>query len=666
MQQHLVAGIAVCASLLSPLVAHADGFYATRSDRLVERAHDVAVTLYQDHARLIVQRTVFNGGSRHDQATFHIDLPRGAVATGLRTFAKLQGRPHWYDGDLMEAEAAAAKYQELTGLGGHYPKDPALLSWLGAGRLTLQVFPCPPGEDKRVEYTVQMPTEYVDGAYRITLPHLGTGEVNTRIVVHPNDPLDQVLVDGRPLAKTGVVTIPPAASAEVALLPHSQVRLGGALAVVPFAPARVFTRFRFEAGRTISSVPEGAYVVVVIDASRSVGDYTRRAAAATVSSALSHFPGAKVEVLTFDRRVHPRYGQFVDVAQARADFEQLAIPGANGSALDDALLIADRLLQSAPAGAARRVLAVTDGLARSQLTPERMRGAVGTSSAVFQLGIFTKGEPELQRLDEHAWAPAIRSTGGLVWEASGTNDANMASDQVRIYEEWARPLRIDRLRLFSPDLALDTENGESFGYSLAEGQSASYSRIVDRKVSWVRLEGELWATSVHEVLVPDTERNRRWAALIFGTDHLGELTEPEMMTLAMKGGAVSPVTSYLAIEPGVRPSTEGFDRDRLGGWHRTRAPRVRSGVSYASGHTPYLDRDAWLGEQLGRAWRACGGAPQSASVDFETTREEVVHVGSVHLPADDPLLGQCLTEAVWSLVLPIQFTEDWNVWSVTV
>ena len=35
-----------------------------------------------------------------------------------------------------------------------------------------------------------------------------------------------------------------------------------------------------------------------------------------------------------------------------------------------------------------------------------------------------------------------------------------------------------------------------------------------------------------------------------------------MMVLARHGRAVSPVTSYLAIEPGVRPSTEGIELRR--------------------------------------------------------------------------------------------------------
>jgi hypothetical protein len=41
---------------------------------LTEIAHVVSVKLARGHAELVVRRTVKNGGVRHDQATFSIDL----------------------------------------------------------------------------------------------------------------------------------------------------------------------------------------------------------------------------------------------------------------------------------------------------------------------------------------------------------------------------------------------------------------------------------------------------------------------------------------------------------------------------------------------------------------------------------------------------------------
>ena len=49
--------------------------------------------------------------------------------------------------------------------------------------------------------------------------------------------------------------------------------------------------------------------------------------------------------------------------------------------------------------------------------------------------------------------------------------------------------------------------------------------------------------------VTDADAAKRWAALVFGSHLLSTLSEDEMMVLARHGGAVSPVTSYLAIEP---------------------------------------------------------------------------------------------------------------------
>jgi hypothetical protein len=178
-------------------------------------------------------------------------------------------------------------------------------------------------------------------------------------------------------------------------------------------------------------------------------------------------------------------------------------------------------------------------------------------------------------------------------------------------------------------------------------------------------EGELWTEPVTATIERDRKSEKLWSALVFGSPVLWDLTEPEMMTLAMKGRAVSPVTSYLAIEPGVRPSTEGIDwgstgqgfgagSGRLGGSHRTsRPPRP-------------LDREAFLSESIAKDWRRCGGRPGGASVTLETTVAEIVTVSSVSLVEKDALLERCLREAVWELILPVSFTGEWETFTIKV
>jgi hypothetical protein len=268
----------------------------------------------------------------------------------------------------------------------------------------------------------------------------------------------------------------------------------------------------------------------------------------------------------------------------------------------------------------------------------------------------------VERDDHHDWSAAIRSTGGLVWEALGSDEAKPAAAQVAAYEEWARPRQLDHARLFSADLAV---GAGLVPETLHEGDSYTHADLVDRELRSIRLEGELWSRPVAHELAPDAQKTKLWSALVFGTEHLYDLTDAEMMTLAMQGGAVSPVTSYLAIEPGVRPSTEGLEA-REAGSHRTRAPKVRMGATMVSGRAPWIDVKAWLHDQLGLAWSHCGGAPNTASVDFETTYAEVVSVERVTQVVSDPLLERCLTEAVYSLVLPVQFEHERATWSVPV
>jgi hypothetical protein len=131
---------------------------------------------------------------------------------------------------------------------------------------------------------------------------------------------------------------------------------------------------------------------------------------------------------------------------------------------------------------------------------------------------------------------------------------------------------------------------------------------------------------------------------------------------------VSPVTSYLAIEPGVRPSTEGLDLDEVGigdggggighGFGRGLGSSLQSSL-------PPFDPKRFLEGELGRAWTACGGAG-AAEVHFEVTRAEVVDVGDVALSAPSEKVGTCMKEAAWGLDLPERFTEEHEAWTIRV
>ena len=665
-RKSLVGMAALGAALIAPSVAAADAVGGLRSDRLWERSHKVSLRFDRGNAKLVVRRTVFNAGPRHDQATFFIDVPRGSVATGLKTLGSQHGRPKWFTGDLMEAEAAARKYRELTGIGGYYPKDPALLSWRSQSLLALQVFPCPPGEAKSIEYTLELPATYRDGAYHVSLPAMGTEDLLATLTVKSKNRRDRVLVDGKRVARGGRVALDRSAPIDIALVPHRLPRLSGRLSAIPFAKDRVLTRLEVAAAARISKAPRNAHVVVVLDESRSFEDSTR-AARAAASAYLSHMKGAKVRVLGFDRSVREWQQRFVSVAQARADLQGHPVRLGNGSHVELAVAEAERLLAKAPRGSARRIVVVTDARTRNALTRERLGGAVGASKAVVHFGVMNDGKPSLSRNDVHPWSKVARSTGGLVWRASASTDATDARAQSAVYEEWARPLRLDHVAIYSSDLPISgLPQAADVPTTLDEGQGHEDLFIADRGAKWFRVEGELWSKRVSHTVARSTGRDRLWSALVFGSNVLGDLSEKEMMKLAMAGGAVSPVTSYLAIEPGVRPSTEGIDWGSGSGFgFGARAPRVRMGATRVG--PPPFNKQRFLEQALAPEWRRCGGKPGEASVTLETTLAEVVDVPSAYLEGmPDDILKQCLINAAWALSLPVQFDGEWNSFTVDV
>jgi hypothetical protein len=631
-----------------------DNVYGTRSgERLVERQHQIAVTIDHGHATLVVRRTVHNGGPRHDQATFWLALPLTAVATNLRTLGTLNGQPHWFTADLLEAEAAAKRYKELTGIGGYYPKDPALLSWRHQGELALQVFPVAPGTDKTVEYTLEMPTHYTGGRDHLVLGRFGTSALRATATVSAREHGEAAFAAGKPIAGGATVKLDAEDGLDLSISRAGARPVGGAMAAIPMAKSRVLLRQRIEAAPRLGEIPRDARVVVILDASRSL---TAEEAAGEVAAArayLSHFESGEAEILTFDRAVTALHGGFVPVKKARATLDRVALTRKNGSRVDDALTRAAALFHGLPSRLPRRVVLFTDTRTRDALATPALRALVKKTGALVHVGVPGPLGAHVERDDEHAWASFTRATGGLVWRAGGTLEASRAADMRAAYEELARPLRVDRIKVTIPGLATDP-----FAYpeSIPEGEGFADLRVVDKMIGFLRVDGEVWATPVSTTMLPNDDENRVAAALTFGSDALGELSEPEMMVLAKTGHAVSPVTSLLAIEPGVRPSTEGLEDGEIGdsfGVGGLGLSGIGEGGGGSAGPPDLMPR---LEALLGAAWNKCGGAGQHASIDIETTYDEIVDVGAASTASAS--LGRCLEEAAWEVDLPDVFRYE--------
>jgi len=633
---------------------------------LEERQHRVELTIGPGHATLVVQRTVENLGRRHDQADWQIFLPPTAVATLLRTRGVVDGAPRWFVGELMEAEAAAAKYHELTGIGGYYPKDPALLSWRSQGHLALQVFPVPPGERKTVSYTLEMPTAYHDGRHELTVPQFGMLASPARVVIRPLAKQDRLLVNGQPFPVGGRLAT-DGEGAVISLVPAWAPTVGGALGATKFGDGRALVSYRVDAAPRLGHVPRDAQVVVILDASRSLAQDLCDAGVNAAASFLRHFEGASVEVLTVDRQVRRRYGRLVPVGRALGDLTTMAVQRRNGSNIDLALAQADQLLAAAPTGHARRVVLFSDLRTREALDVDKLTGAFRRSGALLHVARIEEGRPALTVDSEGAWSGVARATGGLLWQAAVVGGAKEApnGEMTATLEELARPVRVHRFRVVAPGIELQPTSGVedlSMGV-LDEGHGIAGLQIAVEPPPWLEIAGELWSRPVRVRLSPDAAESRRWSALVFGSEVMNELSEKEMMVLARHGGAVSPVTSYLAVEPGVRPSTEGIDLSETGSGYGSGEGQIGLGNLGTIGRGgAAFDAIAWLRHALEAARQKCGFADRPVSVTIETTLEEIVDVPALN--ADSRGDRACLVDAVWSLELPAGFTAEHETYAV--
>src|SRR5262249_39068909 len=123
--------------------------------------------------------------------------------------------------------------------------------------------------------------------------------------------------------------------------------------------------------------------------------------------------------------------------------------------------------------------------------------------------------------------------------------------------ELVRPTRIDDFTVTGVKVEDST---------LHEGDGVRAMQLATTAPSRVVLTGKLWSDPIRKEVVAGDAFSRQTAAFVFGADEYGQLSHDEQLRVAMMGRAVSPVTSYVAFEPGTRPSTEGFDdRTRYGG-----------------------------------------------------------------------------------------------------
>src|SRR5438477_2182662 len=109
------------------------------------KSHNVTVKIDNQVAVTKVEQIFVNESNRPAEGTYLFPLPVGAAVSNLVMY--INGVP--IQAQILDAKQAQAIYTETV----RRMRDPALLQYVGRSAIQANVFPIPPGQDRKIEIT---------------------------------------------------------------------------------------------------------------------------------------------------------------------------------------------------------------------------------------------------------------------------------------------------------------------------------------------------------------------------------------------------------------------------------------------------------------------------------------------------------------------------------
>ena len=518
----------------------------------------------------------------------------------------------------------------------------------------------------------------IRGTFPVELPAGTTGTGTWRLIVSDHVGLDTGTLDrwslsigeGKDLTVANALDTPmfvpdaPANASEagvatISVEPPPITQLAGRLGKVVASSQHALSRLELDIAPQLVPTPKRAQVVFVLDTSYSMGEAGVKAQLDLVAAYATHLADAEIEIVTFRRRAARAFDAFVPAKQLDAAIATATKRGAfslgNGSHLDEGARLASTIL--ADRKGPRRVVLATDELVRMSLTSTIAVAAFQNLSPdtivhVIVPKVDNDDRPSLTRHDDAAFAALATSHHGIYADFGGF-PAKTVKDLAPTVLELVRPTRIENAAVTGFEIE---------GSVLHEGDGVRLMIDTESKPApdSVTLTGRLWSDPVKKQIATTPAFSIATAAFVFGADQYSQLSPAEQMTVALMGRAVSPVTSYVAAEPGVRPSSIGLERS-----YGTIGSGRYGTVGYGSGSGGYARRFppdwASLIETASCMTSQKPSAPWSITLTLETTRMEVVEV----TPETPGAMARCLAEVAWNLKLdPGEFDQDHGTYTV--
>ncbi|MBF5040989.1 VWA domain-containing protein [Aggregicoccus sp. 17bor-14] len=592
------------------------------------------VTVDGGLATLAVSLTLQNQGSKATEVDVLLELPNEGSASEF--YFTHPGSRTWQYGAMMEEGFAEQRFAQLRQRNKATASPSAMMTHVEPGVVRLRIHPARVGVPLQVRFRVQAPLRYEDGHWGVSADYRG-GEgardgayaytsvtPGMRMTLASTQAGVQVSADGRRLWLKAPAFVGVQGREASTALPSGGWALRVGLGVAP----------------QLSELPHAASVVFVLDASRSEDAEGIEGQLQVLRRYLQRVPDAQVELVVFRRHAERLFGEWVPAADvearlARLERERLA-PG-NGSALDEALALAARVLEGRTG--TLRVVALTDGLVASRASTTAPAWPTGS---VLNVGLMRVSWSVLPvrwgyvdgPQPAHALAPLAEATGGRVLALSPPGEG-----AAPLGEELVRPTRLEAPRLLAAGVPVPWPTAPPF---LAEGAGVSdWLRLPERPEALV-LEGRLWARTVRWPLAYEARVSSALRALMGNAPQGAPLTDAERVWATKESQVVGPEPYSLAHAGSVGPRVELAGEGEVQG-------AVAGGAMVDPPDRPTPGAGAWLEALLASGARRCGAS--GATVELETTFHEIVDVRVT--PANS-----CLEEAAWALRLGRRFTQQ--------
>ncbi len=369
-----------------------------------------------------------------------------------------------------------------------------------------------------------------------------------------------------------------------------------------------------------------------------------------IDAYVSHVPWADVSIVAYGRHGQELTKGFIkgrNLGKLRTELLAKLAPR-NGSFLDRGLQLAIPQLAKRK-GSKALILMTDDRLRPTWKTPNALAelATLPENTVVHVAEVVANGGFSIERDDDHRLFPLAKARGGVAVVASGiaeSKQAELSAEALYL----VRPNRIDHVSLVG--LGENTEefldSADEVSEVLPEGEGRRWMGAVAQAPRSMSIQGQLWSQPLtYEARADQEPFNRATAGFVFSQDHHDNLTDSEQFVVASYGRVVSPVTSYLAIEPGVRPSTIGLEGGTMSG-----------GVGFGSGSGSlgaYAQKTPmnWnpVTDKVQRACAKHGKGHVEANLSLQS--HEIADISLGANLANKPL-GTCVAETLWNIALP--------------